>query len=183
LLGTLEATANPCSVEANGIYYGRIINSTISNAITNTGMTSGQLQFQFVPTTAGAPLYPNVVSTPPAATVNAPDVVVFAPDTPNPLIHEFDAAYEWQIGTNTAVSVSYIGSLGRNLPIFIDQNLPNPTSTITYTVAGGALDGQAFTVPLFTGARQTTNFGRITNISNSVTSKYNAMVLQIQSPA
>ena len=161
-----------------GIYYGRIINSTISNAITNTGMTSGQLQFQFVPTTAGAPLYPNVVSTPPAATVNAPDVVVFAPDTPNPLIHEFDAAYEWQIGTNTAVSVSYIGSLGRNLPIFIDQNLPNPTSTITYTVAGGALDGQAFTVPLFTGARPNTNFGRITNISNSVTSKYNAMVLQ-----
>jgi len=63
---------------------------------------------------------------------------------------------------HTAVSVSYIGSLGRNLPIFIDQNLPNPTSTITYTVAGGALDGQAFTVPLFTGARPNTNFGRIT---------------------
>ena len=30
-----------------GIYYGRIINSTISNAITNTGSSSSQLQFQF----------------------------------------------------------------------------------------------------------------------------------------
>ena len=38
-----------------GIFYGRIINSTISNAITNVGSTSGQLQFQFLPTAAGAP--------------------------------------------------------------------------------------------------------------------------------
>src|SRR5262249_10557315 len=40
-----------------GIYYGRIINSTISNAITNTGASAGQLQFQFQPATAGAPRY------------------------------------------------------------------------------------------------------------------------------
>jgi outer membrane receptor protein involved in Fe transport len=161
-----------------GIYYGRIINSTISNAITNTGVTAGQLQFQFVPTSTAPPLYPNIVATAPPPTLGVPDVVVFAPDTPNPLIHQFDVVFEHKIATNTAVSVSYIGSLGRNLPIFIDQNLPTPSGTITYTVSGGSLDGQTFTMPLFTGPRPNANFGRITAISDSVTSKYNALVAQ-----
>jgi len=166
-----------------GIYYGRIINSTISNAITNTGVTAGQLQFTFFPTTAAAPRYPNVVSTAPGATALAPDVVVFAANTPNPLIHEFDFVFEQQIATNTAVSVSYIGSLGRNLPIFIDTNLFKPTNTITYTFVNGPDNGQTITAPLFdvptgTPLRPNPLFGRITTISDSVTSKYNALVLQ-----
>ena len=166
-----------------GIYYGRIINSTISNAITNTGVTSGQLQFTFFPG-ATSPLYPNVVATAPNPTANAPDVVVFAPNTPNPLIHQFDFVYEHRIANNTGVSISYIGSLGRDLPIFIDENLFAPASSITYTFApGGPLSGKTLTVPLFdmpTGSPLRPNplFGRITTISDSVTSKYNSLVLQ-----
>jgi len=161
-----------------GIYYGRIINSTISNAITNTGVTAGQLQFTFLPGGTGSPAYPNVVPTAPPPAANAPDVVVFAPDTQNPLIHQFDLVFERQIANNTAVSVSYIGSLGRNLPIFIDTNLNAPASTITYAVSGGPFAGQTLTVPLFTNPRPNPAFGRITTISDTVTSKYNAMVAQ-----
>ena len=171
-----------------GIYYGRIINSTISNAITNTGVTTGQLQFQFVPTTGGAPLYPNIAPAPPATKLNPPDVVVFAPDTQSPLIHEFDVVFEQQIAANTAVSVSYLGSLGRNLPIFTDTNLFAPAKTITYTIVGGPDNGNTVSSPLFavpaaspvsaTQLRPNPNFGRITNISDTVTSKYNAIVLQ-----
>jgi outer membrane receptor protein involved in Fe transport len=174
-----------------GIFYGRIINSTISNAITNTGVTTGQLQFQFVPSTAGAPtpgapLYPNIVTTAPPATVNAPDVVVFGHDTQNPLIHEFDLVYEQQIATNTAISVSYVGSLGRNLPIFIDRNLFPTTNTIAYTFSGGPSNGQTVTMPLYevpklpspqvTQTRPNPNFGRITEIDDIVTTKYNGLV-------
>jgi hypothetical protein len=172
-----------------GIYYGRIINSTISNAITNSGVTTGQLQFQFVPTTGGAPLYPKILATAPSATVNAPDVVVFGQDTQNPLIHEFDLVFEQQIATNTAVSVSYVGSLGRNLPIFIDRNLFAPTNTITYTFSGGPSNGQTVTMPLYevpklpspqvTQTRPNANFGRITQIANIVTSKYNGLVFML----
>ncbi len=168
-----------------GIYYGRIINSTISNAITNTGVTNGQLQFTFFPAPAGSPAYPNVVATPPSPTANAPDVVVFAANTPNPLIHQFDFVFEQQIATNTAVSASYIGSLGRNLPIFVDKNLFAPTNTITYTFAAGAPNaGDTITVPLFdvptgTPLRPNPMLGRITTISDRVTSKYNALVLQL----
>jgi len=159
-----------------GIYYGRIINSTISNAITNTAVSGAQVQLSMSSAAAsGAPLYPNVLSSGGAA---GADVVVFEKDTPNPTIHQFDAVLEYAIATNTAVSISYIGSLGRNLPRFIDANLPPPASTITYTVSGGPDDGSTYTVPLFSGTRPNTSFGRITTISNSVKSKYNALVLQ-----
>jgi hypothetical protein len=160
-----------------GIFYGRIINSTISNAITNTGVTVGQLQFTFNKTTSGAPLYSNVASAPPGTALAPPDVVVFAPNTANPLIHEFDASFEYEIATNTAISVIYMGSLGRNLPLFIDTNLAPFTRTVTYTVVNGPDNGKQFTIPLFT-ARLNPNFGRITQISNTVKSKYNALVVQ-----
>jgi hypothetical protein len=162
-----------------GVYYGRIINSTISNAITNTGNTAGQLQFQFSsPTAANAPVYPNVVPTAPPPAATPPDVVVFAHNTQVPDVHQFDLVFEKEIFTNTAVTVSYLGSLGRHLPIFIDTNLPPPASTITYKVFGGPSDGQSFTMPLFTGPRPNTQFGRITNISDTVDSNYNAVAFQ-----
>ncbi len=167
-----------------GITYGRIINSTISNAITNTGNTAGQLQFTFAPSTAGAPSYPNVVPTaPPPNPAAAPDVVVFPPDTQNPMVHQFDLTFEKEVANNTAVSVSYLGSLGRDLPLFIDTNLFPPTQTITYRVSGGPMDGQVLTAPLFTGPdaahpRPNTSFGRITAISDIAHSTYNALVFQ-----
>ncbi len=94
------------------------------------------------------------------------------------MIHEFDLVFEHQIATNTAVSVFYVGSLGRNLPIFIDTNLNPPTSTIAYTIVNGPDNGKTFSMPLFTGTRPNTAFSRISTISDAVSSKYNAMVLQ-----
>ena len=162
-----------------GIYYGRIINSTISNAITNSGSALGQLQFSFSPTSSGRPLYPNVGVTPPPPGGTPPDVVVFASGLQNPLIHQYDVVFEHQISPNTAISVSYIGSLGRDLPVFLDANLFPPTANITYAVSGGPFSGQSVTFPLFTGPRPNTNFSRITTISDKVKSKYNALVLQL----
>jgi hypothetical protein len=167
-----------------GIYFGRIINSTTYNAIGNTGQVGkSQLSFQFAPTDAAAPRYPLVASAPPASGVLS-DVVVFGQDTPNPMIHEFDFVFEQQIATNTAISVSYMGSFGRNLPYFIDENLPSPTGTVTYTVSGGPDNGKTFAVPEFIGAkaansgRPNLNFGRITTILDAVHSNYNAFVVQ-----
>jgi len=161
-----------------GMFYGRIINSTISNAITNTGTTAGQLSLTVQPTTAGAPTYPNILAGGSTTPVR-PDVVVFRDGYENPLVHEFDLILEQKIATNTMVSASYVGSRGRHLPLFIDTNLPTPSSTVTYSVSGGPLDGQPQTVPLFTGTRPNPNFGRITTISDLVDTTYNGFVFQI----
>lgn len=162
-----------------GIYYGRIVNSAISNAITNTGVAAGQLQFSFSPTSVGSPVYPNVVPTAPALTSSfRPDIVVFSRNqTKNPLIHQMDFVVEREILPNTVVSVSYLASFGRNLPTFFDINLASPTTTTTFSAVGGALNGRSFTVPRYT-ARINPNFARITEIRNSVESKYQALVIQ-----
>src|SRR4029077_6780097 len=155
-----------------GIFYGRIINSTIANAISNTANPQGsQLTFFFPQGAPGEPSYPNVVS---SGTLGALQAVQFAPHTSNPMVHEFDVDFQRQIATNTVVSISYLGSLGGNLPRFVDTNLVSSAPTVTYKFQGGPFDGQTITQPVFT-ARPNQNFGAIVDISNGVTSKYNAM--------
>lgn len=162
-----------------GIYYGRIINSTISNAITNTGLLSGQQQFLFKASTPGAPRYPDIAPAPPSGTLR-PDVVAFSDTIENPIIHQFDMVFEQKLAANMAFSIGYIGSLGRSLPSFLDANLNPPAKTIKYTVSGGSDNGVSFTMPLFTGPRPNLNFGRITLVSDTVTSKYNAFIFRLE---
>ena len=168
-----------------GIYYGRIINSTIANAITNTGVASGQFQVSISPiigsgSTAtqnnAAPVYPNVL--PSAAAGGTPSIVVFSPFMQNPLIHQYDLIFEREIARNTAVSVSFLGSLGRSLPTFVDINLAYPTTTRTFRVIGGSYDGQTFAIPLIPSARLDSRFNAITEIRSSIKSEYEALVLQ-----
>ncbi len=177
-----------------GIFYGRIINSTIFNAIGSTGVAQGQNTISLNAGQTGAPLYPNVI--PAGAAPAGLQPVQFAPGTKLPMVHEYDLELEREIGTNTVVSVTYIGSLGRRLPRFVDTNLAAPTQTNTFTIMPGsgavtspfvnqALIGQTVTVPSFavptfsspSTGRPNTALGSITDISYSVDSNYNAMVL------
>jgi hypothetical protein len=160
-----------------GIFYGRIINSSIANAISNTANLQGsQLSFQFQQNAAGSLTYPNVLAAAPSGAPGTLQAVQFAPRTSNPMVHEFDIDFQREIAINTVVSVSYLGSLGGNLPRFIDTNLGAPSHTVSYKFAGGPFAGQSLTVPIYT-SRPNGSFGAITNISDSVTSKYNALVV------
>jgi hypothetical protein len=158
-----------------GIYYGRIINSTISNAITNTGSAASQLQLQQLPSTTST-LYPTLLSAGSPPTTGL-DVVFFDGNARNPMIYEYDAVLEHQIAPNTVVSVSYLGSIGHDLPVFIDTNLPTPQSR-SFRFIGGPLDTQFVTMPVFVGARPNPLFGRMTSIKTDVVSHYNALAAQ-----
>lgn len=161
-----------------GIYYGRIINSTISNAITNTGVSVGQLQFSFRSDQAGAPIYPNVLAAAPGGAAGRPDIIQFASNMANPQIYQADLVYEREVAKNTVASVSFLASFGRRLPTFVDTNLNFPTSSTTFRVVGGDLNGQLLTFPRFT-SRPNPNFSRITEIRSTVKSEYEALVLQL----
>jgi hypothetical protein len=175
-----------------GIYYGRIINSTIINAVSNTGVAEAQRTVVFSATDATSPVFPNILTTPPAAAANCgtacPNIVVFSPDMKNPLIHQADLIFEREIAPNTVVSASYLFSRGRSLPTFVDENLPAPVNA-TYNFSGGLLDGQSITLPIFrrsaaaiaagNNGRPDTRFGAITQIRSDIESKYDAFVLQL----
>jgi hypothetical protein len=161
-----------------GLYYGRTINSTIYNALINTGGIGGisQTSVSIAPTAGNAPIFPNVLASAPAGTGA---VQFFGPDFRNSMIHELDATVERLVMRSTMVSISYLTSRGRRLPSFYDRNLNEPTSTQTYTITGGPYDGQTVTVPAFRGVRPNTNYSSITEIVSKVRSTYNAMALQL----
>ena len=161
-----------------GIYYGRIINSTIINAISNTGTTDAQRVFVIAATAAGSPAFPNVFTSTPSIATGAPNIVVFSDHMASPQIHQADVVLERQILPNTVVSASFLVSLGRRLPTFTDRNLPAPVSRTFPFINGGPLNGQSITVPFFTGTRPDTRFGAITEISSSIRTEYTALVLQ-----
>lgn len=171
-----------------GIYYGRIQNSTIYNALINTGNPGGQAQL-FIPTsntttTGGvsttvinpnAPLFPQILPSN-NATFQLGAIQYFQRDFQAPLINQYDIIVERQIARNTVVSASYIGSLGRNLPTFVDYNLTPAGRSRTITVTGGPFNGQSFVIPQYT--RANTAFQQITQIESTVKSQYDAFVLQ-----
>ncbi len=179
-----------------GIYYGRIQNSTIYNALVNTGNPGGQSQvriqatttlncFPVVPTATSpcAPVFPNVYA-PSAIPFGAGAIQFFSKNFQAPLINQYDAILEHQIMKNTVVSVSYIGSLGRSLPTFFDLNyqrsLTAPTST--FTLVGGPNNGQIFTLPNYSrvilNPGSTSSGPSLTRIQSTVKSEYNALVFQ-----
>ena len=97
----------------------------------------------------------------------------------NPMIHQADLIFEREIAKNTVASVSFLVSLGRRLPTFVDINLDQPTQFTPYTVVGGDLNGQVFRFPRFT-VRPNSTFGRMTEIRSSIKSEYEALILQLQ---
>jgi Carboxypeptidase regulatory-like domain/TonB dependent receptor len=160
-----------------GIYFGRVINSTVYNTLINTGLGAdvAQRQVSVNATNAIAPIYPNLI---PPGTLTTPAVQYFASDFQLPRIHQLDAVFEREIAPNTIVSASYLFSYGEFLPNFVDVNLNPPTAFRNLTVADGPFAGAVWTVPSFLGSRPNTAFGQITEIRSNVFSKYNALVLQ-----
>jgi hypothetical protein len=156
-----------------GLYYGRIINSTIAAGLVNTGVASAQPNY-FLSATTTSPVYPNLLSAAPSLT---PDVVYYDARFHNPVIHQGDAIVEWEFLKNTVASFSYLNSRGRGLVNFLDQNLPATyQGTNTFTRP----DGSTFTIPTYgTLARPNTSFNRITAMANEVDSDYNGFVAQV----
>jgi hypothetical protein len=161
-----------------GIYYGRIINSTIFNALTNTGMPGSQKTFSISPT-ATSLLFPTILPSAPTSGV-APNVTFFTPNFQNPQIHQMDLTVERDLGWGTVLSVSYLGSLGRELPNFVDTNIAASTKNVTYTVNGGPLAaiGPTYTTALFS-SRLTSAFGAETAIFSGANSNYQALSVQL----
>ena len=94
------------------------------------------------------------------------------------------------------MSATYLGSLGRRLPDFVDENLPAATA-VTYTVNNNGIaasplkQGATYTLPFYgyattkgaaaplDNARPDTRYAAKTDIFSGVTSNYNALVVQV----
>ncbi len=173
-----------------GMYYGRTQNSTISNFITNNGQRFKG--YFFLPSTPGAPVFPNVLTEIPQGAAGRPNALFASPTFANPLIYEMEFSIEREILPNTALSAVYMGSRGQRLPLFRDINLFPPVQTATYTVCAVPQSGSSlvcpqvahtFSVPFFPGPstnRPNPNYGFITEADSVVNSWYNGLALQLR---
>jgi hypothetical protein len=179
-----------------GIYYGRVINSTIYNALINTGATGGQFSFFFTAVTPPkviATTFPQIIPTQPTASSGL-NITLFDKNFHLPQVHQTDLTVEREIAKNTVISVSYLGSFGRSLPDFVDINTGDPATTITYKVNGsGPLPAGTYTTPLYatitttpaggapttTHLRPNSSFGAMSEIFSGISSNYNALAVQL----
>ena len=167
-----------------GVYYGRIINSTIFQALTATAVPNVSQITASVPAAsspatpagnAAAPIFPNIL---PSAPLGTATVNYFASNMQNPMIQQGDFVFEREVAHNTVVSASYLFSFGRYLPNFIDTNLNPPTGVGRISVLDGPFAGVNWVFPYYSGSRPNTNFGQIQEIRSNISTKYNALVLQ-----
>lgn len=184
-----------------GIYFGRIINSTIYNALTSTGVSGAQFTYIFNPSSPSAapclPNFPQILLKQPTCPLGL-SLAFFDKHFQAPSVQQTDLTVEREIARNTVVSMSYLGSFGRSLPDFVDSNTGSPVTNITYTVAsGGALPATTYTTPYYgttkvvvtdptgtvlsttNGTRPNGNYGAMTNIFSGISSSYNALSLQL----
>jgi hypothetical protein len=172
-----------------GVFFGRILNGTIYNSLINTGSPNGQFTVTPTASAATAPVFPQIISS--GSLAGAPNSVFFDHNFRAPWINQADLTVEQDLGWNTVMSVSWLGTLGRRLPNFTDLNLNTPTS-VTYnvidTTGKGLLpNGSTFTskfyakntTPNCSSQRPNCAFGSLTDIFSGVNSNYEALVGQI----
>lgn len=179
-----------------GLYYGRITNGNIEEVRLNTGSPNGQIDPEWKTTTAAAPVYPNTFTTGAAPTCTpgstaCPTSYFFGPNLKLPEVQEFDFEVQQSLGEGNFLAVSYLGSLGRELPNYLDVNLTGLTSenlTIVDATNSGPLgsNGATYAVPTYTAYGNTSllganaaNYSSITEMVSNVNSSYNAFVVEV----
>lgn len=179
-----------------GEFFARLQNSTIYNALAQTGNPAGQLQVSLTgsPATAavngGTPLlFPRVVNPQANPTGSgAVNVIYFDRNFKMPEIHQADLTVEQDLGWSSTLSLSWLAAFGRRLPDFVDTNLFPSTTTVSYNVlAGGPVPtGTVIKMPYYSGqfingayqSRPNAAYGATTDIFSGVNSNYEGFVAQ-----
>lgn len=180
-----------------GLYYGRINNGAIGNALFNTGYQAGletQSSYSYCTTQSSTcdrgPTFPYVQPAPTALSTSKPSIAYFASNLQNPQIQQADLIFEQQVAKNTVLSFTYLLSLGRELPQFLDTNIAASTRNITYQIVGGPLDGGTYTTPFYdtradaatcsmTDPTKPRCFNSKIRVQSSINSSYNALAVQL----
>jgi hypothetical protein len=147
--------------------------------------------FQFLPATAGSPIFPNVFSAIPQGTSGRPDVVFASADFSSPLIYQGQLSLEHELFSNFTLSGIYMATRGQRMPLFRDTNYFPAAQNVTYTVFADPRVGSATTcagaiertvsLPFYPGPstnRPNAAYGRITAAESVVNTWYHGFVVQ-----
>ena len=110
-----------------GLYYDRIPLRALANALLSSGNSTtlnhqSQISLSLSPTQAGAPIFPNILSTPPVAGLL--NFTTMDPHLQNAYSTQGSIELEQQLGARSSLSVAYQHLRGLHLIASINQNVP-----------------------------------------------------------
>lgn len=147
----------------------------LGNGIYQTSITAN-------PTTTGAPVFPNPVSSVSAVPAGTKNLTFASSGFHNPYSEQANLSIQRQVGRDMDFTASYIFSHGVGLITSRDLNLGAPTTTQTYTIQdANKTNVGTFTTPIWTSASKIdSRYGRIYQVENGGNSSYNALALQFR---
>jgi hypothetical protein len=109
-----------------GIFYEAPPTNLWFNSLVNDGARSFTASFS--PTSAGAPAFPNVISSVIGATPGTPSITSVTPNFKNAYTINAGLQITRQLSNNDALTLGYVHTAGRNQGYLRDMNLINPVS-------------------------------------------------------
>ena len=176
-----------------GIFYGRTPAITVGTAMSNNGLNVSTLTF-FPTSNPSIPTYPNNLcgaptqtpscAAPAGGTASPPIVFGFQRGYQEPDVQQFSLGTEYEINSNTAVSLTYLHVKGTHLTRTIDINLEGPEIQQQIGVIGSS-DVLTYnqmpqaSATLGNPVRPFTDFSRIEEFQSNANSNYNGMTIQV----
>ncbi len=148
-------------VPSTNLWYQSLVNDGSTKAFTDT----------FSPTSTNAPIFPNVFSFLPGATLpSPPTITALSPNYRTPYTINSSLQITRQLSINDALTLGYVNTGARELTYETDMNLINPISTLAdgRPVYSTAVNANTRLYPQFNGIKLQTS---------GANANYNAMVV------
>lgn len=147
-----------------GLFYDRIPLRAVSNALQRDG--SKYIVVQLSPTSAGAPFFPNALSSAPSVLSVKPNVTRIDPNIENSYSQQANLQIEQQLPWKSVVSAGYIYLRGLNLILSRNVNVPTCAASVNANLC-----------------RPDANFGNVSRYESSGDSYYSALVFSFDKRA
>ncbi len=113
-----------------GLFYGRYQSGLINTLFTANDVYTQSLSITS-PTSAGAPIFPNILSSPAGALASNRSITFAAPNMRNPYTQQINVAIERSLTRSLSLTTSYIQNRGKRLFTIRDINV-GPLSSQIY---------------------------------------------------
>ena len=153
------------SVPALASTYDRVPLRATSNALQRDG--SKYLVVQLAPTQAGAPVFPNILASQPAALITKPNITRIDPKIEAGYSGQASLQIERELSGQTAVSVGYLYLRGRHLILLRNVNVPTSPASAGVPNLG----------------RPDPNWGNVSRYESSGDSYYNGLIVSLNKRA
>ena len=165
-----------------GLYYARYISAMISNFFTLNDVYTQSLTIQS-PTSTGAPVFPNTLTTPAGALASNRAITFAAPNMRNPYTEQLNVGIERALSKSMSLTTSYIMNRAKRLYTVRDLNIgPLSSQVYNFTILDSNYNptGQVYSTQMYLLAnRIDSRYGHINQVENGGKQWYDAMTVQL----